>query len=87
MSDLKVLSVEGSQVADLSPLTNLTELVELHLSNTQVRDFLPATTAGQIGRLECLGNACERRVAIGGRFGQLEGLVWAHTKVEDLSPW
>ena len=49
---LRTLGLDGTAVADVSPLANCQELVQLDLSRTKVKDLTPLTNCS---RLETLG--------------------------------
>ena len=53
MAQLASLEIDGSTVADISPLAGLTNLTKLNLNNQNVSMSITAVSASKIGRASC----------------------------------
>ena len=55
MMDLKKLHLSGNQIADITPLNQITNLSELHLSGNQIADITPLNQMMDLKKLELSG--------------------------------
>ena len=85
LTGLKRLNLSGTQVRDLSPLSNLNNLKEFYLSGTQVRDLSPLSKLFDLKQL----SLCNTPVHDLAPLSNLTGLNWldlSGTQVHDLTP-
>ena len=82
---IQLLDLEDTQVADLSPLKNLSTLKILHLDNTQVADLSPLKDLPELKRLD-LENTQVADLSPLKNLSTLEILHLENTQVADLSP-
>jgi Leucine-rich repeat (LRR) protein/energy-coupling factor transporter ATP-binding protein EcfA2 len=84
-TELQALSLQNTQVADLTPLANLTQLQALGLHDTQVADLTPLANLTQL-QILTLNNTQVVDLTPLGNLTQLQDLYLHDTQVVDLTP-
>ncbi|MEM9549542.1 MAG: leucine-rich repeat domain-containing protein [Pseudomonadota bacterium] len=85
LSDLRVLTLTGTQVDDLSPLAGLTELREVYLSNTAVQDISPLKDLVALRLIWLEGTRVTELSPLRG-MSRLQTLGLRKTPVQDFAP-
>lgn len=85
LTSLKLLNLEGTNVADLTPIRNLTELVELNLSRTKVFDLTPLKYSTKLERLN-INHTDIRSIAVLEKMTGMQNLEMQATHVIDFKP-
>ncbi|NET61185.1 MAG: hypothetical protein F6K47_35180, partial [Symploca sp. SIO2E6] len=85
LSNLEIISLEKTQISDVSPLKTLTQLKKLILDLTQISDILPLRNLTQLERLHLSGTQVTDFSPLSG-LTQLEVLNLSKTQVTDISP-
>lgn len=83
LTNLRLLSLAGTNVSDLTPIRNLTELVELDLSRTKVFDLSPLKYSIRLARLN-VNDTEVRSVAVLEKMTALQNLEMQGTHVFDF---
>jgi Leucine-rich repeat (LRR) protein len=79
------LSLRGTQIQDLKPLAELTQLQRLDVSGTQIQDLTPLAGLSQLQRLDVSGTQIQDLTPLAG-LTQLRQLVLSGTQIQDLTP-
>jgi len=85
MKHLERLSISGTKVVDLSPLTSVRFLRELNISRTNVSDLSPISELRNISHLDLQGTEVVDLKPLA-QLGDLRILDLSDTNVADLSP-
>ena len=83
--NLSVLHLNHANIVDLSPISNLTSLLELYLDNTKVEDLNPISNLTNLSKLYLNNTKVEDLNPIS-NLTNLSELYLNNTKVEDLNP-
>ena len=82
---LQILDLSGTEISDISPLSELTQLTKLDLSHTQVTDLSPLSGLTQLTELNLWETEVTDLSPLSG-LTQLTALSLSETEVTDLSP-
>ena len=85
LTDLKSLSLNGTQVSDLAPLSGLKNLEALDLRRTQVTDLAPLAGLSRLQSLYINDTRCDD-VAPLASLANLQKLTLTQTQFDDLTP-
>ena len=56
MTHLSWLTLSGNEIRDITPLTQMTWLIDVNLGRNQIHDITPLTDLAYLSRLELRGN-------------------------------